>query len=244
MNLDRHYPSFQFGSSLTPIGKRLILLYGAIYIIELILTFWIPTPLVGMLQLYPLSSPFFRFWQILTHPFLHYPDSQVGFLINCIMLYFFVAPIEYVMGTRRFLILFYTAAVGAAFTGMVFSLIPGFDAPFMGMLPSLLCLVVVFGLLNPEATILLMFILPIKAKYISYATVLITILTLLAKANPYGGYHLGGILFGYLYFRSGRLRQEFHFFRLRRLESKSRQRREKFKVIKGEKRKDDKPTYH
>jgi hypothetical protein len=38
------------------------------------------------------------------------------------------------------------------------------------MMPSLLSLIVIFGLLSPEATILLMFILPIKAKYLSYGT--------------------------------------------------------------------------
>jgi membrane associated rhomboid family serine protease len=60
---------------------------------------------------------------------------------------------------------------------------------------------VVFGLLNPEATILLMFVLPIKAKYLSYGTIIITALTFLAKANPHGAYHLGGIFFGYLYLK-------------------------------------------
>jgi membrane associated rhomboid family serine protease len=238
-------PGFEFGSNLTPIGKRLLIVYGTIYIIELLLSNWITTPFVGLLQLYPLNSQYFHFWQIVTHPFLHNPESPIGFLINCIMLYFFSAPIEYALGTKRFLVLFYISAFGSAFCGIAFSVVPGFGAPFMGMLPSLLSLVVVFGLLNPEATILLMFILPVKAKYLSYGTVLITLLTFLAKANPDGAYHLGGVLFGYIYFKGRRIRDELNLIRFKYLERKLKQRRDKFKVINGDKKKDgNKPTYH
>ena len=61
---------------------------------------------------------------------------------------------------------------------------------------------VVFGLIHSESTILLMFILPIKAKYISFGTVIVTALTFLARTNVHGAYHLGGIVLAWLYFRS------------------------------------------
>lgn len=238
-------PSFEFGSNLTALGKRLLIGYSAIYILELLLSNWFETPFVALLQLYPLTSPHSHFWQFLTHPFLHDPSAPIGFLINCLMFYFFATPVEYAFGARRFLILFYLSAIGAAVCGIAFSSVSGFNAPFMGMMPSLLSLLVIFGLLNPEATILLMFILPVKAKYLSYATVLITLLTFLAKANPYGAYHLGGILFGYIYFRGPGMLFDPQLLHLKYLERKKKQNRRRFKVIKGDKNKDDdKPTYH
>jgi len=242
---DRFRMSYGFGTSLTRLGKRLLLIYGAIYILELLFEHWLGIPAVAYLQLYPIKSNSFHIWQIFTHPFIHNPRSPIGFLINCIVFYFFAAPVEYVFGSKRFVILFYLSAFGGAICGLVFSSVSGFNAPFLGMLPSLLSLIVIFGLLNPEATILLMFILPIKAKYISYGTVLVTFLTFLAKANPHGAYHLGGILMGYIYFKGPGTLFDPNLIYLKYLEWQLKRKRSRFRVIDGDKDKDDDtPTYH
>jgi len=175
--------SFGFGSNLTQLGKRLLIIYVSIYVLELLFEHWLKVPIVAFLQVYPVSFNSFHIWQIFTHPFIHDPHAPIGFVINCIVFYFFAAPVERAFGPIRFLILFYFSALGGALCGLAFSSVSGFNAPFMGMMPSLLSLIVVFGLLNPEATILLMFILPIKAKYLSYGTILMTLLTFLAKAK-------------------------------------------------------------
>jgi len=239
-----------FGSQLTLWGKRLLLFYAGVYVIELLFEHWFKFPIVAQLQLYPFSHPLFRFWQAVTHPFIHNPQSPFGFAINCLVFYFFAAPVEGYFGTRRFLVLFYVAAVGGALGALCFGGVAGFSAPFMGMLPSLLSLIVVFGLMNPEATILLMFILPVKAKFLSYATIIITLLTFLAKANPYGAYHLGGILFGYLYFKGKLDFIDPKRLYIKYLEWELKKRRSRFKVVDGYKddndEDDDKktPTYH
>jgi len=213
--------------------------------IELLLEHWLRMPVVALLQIYPPTSDSFHLWQIFTHPFIHNPQAPVGFLINCIVLYFFAAPVEDAFGPRRFLTLFYLSALGGAIGGLAFSSVSGFNAPFMGMLPSLLSIIVIFGLLNPEATILLMFILPVKAKYLSYGTVLVTVLTFLAKANPHGAYHLGGILLGYLYFKGPRTLLVPNIIYLKYLDWKLRKHQSRFRIIDGGKKKDDdKPTYH
>lgn len=238
-------PTLGFGSSLTPLGKQILIIYGVIYVIQLLLEHWFKIPLTAYLQLYPFNSPNFRVWQVVTHPFVHDPYSPLGFLINALMLYFFAAPIENIFGTKGFLKLFYVAAIGSLVCGLTLSIVPGFNAPFMGMLPSLLALFVVFGLLNPDATILLMFILPVKAKYLSYGTILITLLTFLAKANPSGAYHLGGIFAGYLYFRGPRQVFNPNRLYLQYLQWQLKRKRAGFRVINGSKGNDnDKPTYH
>lgn len=247
MRPDQARASFQFGSGLTRLGKIMLLIYGSIYVLELLFEHWFQLPVVRYLVLFPIESDFFYFWQILTHPFLHDPRSPIGFLLTCLVFYFFSAPVERHFGTRGFLTLFYGSAVGAMVVGLLFSFVSGFDAPFSGMLPSLLSMIVVFGLLNPEATILLMFVLPVKAKYLSYGTVLITFLTFLAKVNPHGAYHLGGIAVGYLLLRGPgnlpdprRLYDRFLLWRIRKKKSR-------FTVIDGNKGKDkdpDGPTYH
>jgi hypothetical protein len=113
------------------------------------------------------------------------------------------------------------------------------------MMPSLLALIVVFGLLNPEATVLLMFVLPIKAKYISYGTVIVTVLTFLARTNAHGAYHLGGIALAWLYFRSPTQWLDANWWRWKYFEYAQKKRRSRFSVIDGgNEDKDNKPTIH
>ena len=237
--------SYGFGTRLTRLGKRLLIIYAMIYVVELLFEHWLGIPFAADLQLHPLQSGDFRIWQFLTHPFIHDPRSPLGFVVNGIVLYFFAAPVEHAFGSKRFLILFYISAAGAALFGIFFSMIPGFGAPFSGMLPSLLSLIVIFGLLSPEATILLMFILPIKAKYLSYGTVLITFLTFLAKANPHGAYHLGGILLGYIYFKGPRTLFDPNLIRLRYLQWQLKKSQARSRMAGDPDNKDDgKPTIH
>ncbi|RJP78441.1 MAG: rhomboid family intramembrane serine protease [Desulfobacteraceae bacterium] len=236
--------SYGFGSHFTGTGKRLLLLYGVIYFLELICEHWLAIPVTVFLKLYPFGHPDFQIWQILTHPFIHDPSAPIAFLINCLVFYFFSGSVESAIGTRRFLILFYVSALGSVVCGLLLSMVTGLDQPFMGMLPSLLSLVVAFGLLNPEASILLFFVLPVKAKYISYGTILITVLTFLAKANPFGAYHLGGIFFGCMILIGPK-----QFFSLNRLhflylEWQLKKKKSRFRVIHGEKKDNDKPTLH
>ncbi len=248
MRPDRVGISYGFGSRLTLLGKRLLIIYGIIYVLELLSEHWFKIPVVSVLQLYPLKNFSFHLWQIFTHHFIHDPYSPVSFIISCIVFYFFAGSVENAYGQKRFLILFYTSALGGALCGLAFSSVAGFNTPFLGMLPSLLSLIVIFGLLNPEATILLMFILPIKAKYLSYGTIIITFLTFLAKANPHGAYHLGGILFGYLYFRGLWKYLNPKLIYLKYLEWELKKKRSRFKVVDGRKGKgnedEEKPTYH
>jgi len=240
-------PSFGFGTGLTPLIKKFLIIYSAIYIAELILMHWVGIPVVYFLQLHPYSSQAFQVWQLITHPFIHDPVGPIGFLIDCLVFFFFAGSLESVFGSGRFLIFFYFSALGAAICGLAMSGISGFNTPFLGMTPSILSMVVIFGFLNPEASILLFFVLPIKAKYISYGTIVVVGLTFLAKVNPFGAYHLGGILFGYIYFKylgsafdPNLLYVKYHQWRYER------NKRSRFKVYDGFKDSDDndKPTIH
>ncbi len=246
MNQTFQRPPMGFGFAMSPLCKKLLILYSSVYIVQLLTEHWFQFPLSSYLYIYPVGAERFHFWQIFTHPFVHDPGSPLGFLINCLVLYFFANPVENEFGSRGFLYLFYSAALGALVLGLAFATVSGFDYPFSGMSPGILALIVVFGLLNPEATIYLMFIIPLKAKYISYGTVIVTAVTFLAKANPQGAWHLGGILFGYLYMKGprnvldpslvSRKYQNWQFERKKR----------RFTVLEGGKgkKKDDKPTYH
>jgi membrane associated rhomboid family serine protease len=240
-----HRGTIGFGNSLTPVGRIMLITYASIYLAELIGQHWLNLPLYEWLALSPVKSDYFHFWQLITHPMVHNPGSPIGFLINCLVFYFFAGTIESALGTRRFLTLYGIAAIGGALGGLMFSGLASFGVPYAGMMPSLLALIVVFGLLRPESTILLMFILPIKAKIISYGTIIVTALTFLAKTNPHGAFHLGGIGLAWLYFRSPSQWLDPNWWRWKYFEHTRNKRRSKFTVIDGKNDKDDDtPTIH
>jgi len=242
--------SFVFGAPMTKVGKIMLIGYSAIYVVELLCEHWLAMPVYDWFALNPINSPGFRIWQVITHPLLHAPDAPIPFLLSCLVFYFFAGTLEYSLGTRRFITLYILAAVGGVAAGLPFSALPSFSFLFSGMTPSLSALIVVFGLLQPDATILLFFILPIKAKYLSYGVVVIAVLTFLAKANVHGAYHLGGMLFGYLYFRPPLQLLNANWWRWKYFEISQKRRRNRFTVIDGNRsgrnknNDNDTPTIH
>jgi membrane associated rhomboid family serine protease len=234
-----------FGSTLTPVGKAMLVIYAVVYILELLAQPWLGIPVYQWLALSPPNSGLFHIWQLVTHPLIHDPGAPISFLIDCLVFYFFAGTIESSLGTKGFLQLYIIAALGGAVASLIFGSMAAFGVPCAGMMPSLLALIVVFGLLRPEATVLLMFILPIKAKFISYGTVIVTALTFLAQTNLHGAYHLGGIGLGWLYFRSPTHWLDPNWWRWKYFERTQKKRRSKFTVIKGQNDDDDDhPTIH
>lgn len=233
------------GPSLTATGRIMLMVYAAVYVLELLGEHWLGIPLYRWLALSPPGSGNFHWWQLATHPLIHDPTAPIGFLIDCVVFYFFAGTIESALGTRRFLRLYLVATAAAAVAGLIFDRLVGAGLPFSGMMPGLLALIVVFGLLQPESTVLLLFVLPVKAKYISYGTVIVTALTFLARTNPYGAYHLGGIAGAWFTYRPPRRWLDIHWWRWKLFSFSQRRQRSRFTVIDGDKRdKGGKPTIH
>ncbi len=239
--------SFDFGSNWTHLVKTFLIVYGSIYVGELLLVHWFGVPAASWLMVYPVWHDSFHLWQIVTHPFVHDPSGPLGFLINCLVFFFFAGSLERAFGSKSFIRFFYFCAFGGLLLGQLFSGVSGFSVSFMGMTPSIIAMVVVFGLLYPEAVILLMFVIPVKGKYISYGTILVTFLTFLAKVNPHGAYHLGGILFGVVFLKGPKNLFDPNLFYLKYVSWRyERKKRSRFKVYNGYKDKDDgkPPTLH
>ncbi len=148
----------------------------------------------------------FFLWQPFTYLFLHDPHGVSHILLNMLMLFFAGKPLEETWGFERFLRFYFLCGIGAAFCVIVYSYLTGEkNVATIGASGSIFGILVAFGMLYPDAVILLAMVFPIKAKY---AVMIMGAIAFLGTLKGGGGVshiaHLGGMLFGFLLVRSER----------------------------------------
>lgn len=150
-------------------------------------------------------------WQLVSYMFLHSTGSIGHILFNMLALWMFGAAIEETWGTRRFLQYYFICGIGAGVCVVVANL--AFGDPYqrvIGASGAIYGLLLAFGMLFPEQEILVMFLFPIKAKYMVMIFGAIAFLSSFQTGGTVSNLaHLGGMLVGYVYIRtrfSGRRR--------------------------------------
>jgi hypothetical protein len=220
--------------------------YAAVYVLELIGEQWLGIPIYQWLALSPMKSGFFHIWQPVTHPVIHDPGAPIGFLINCLVFYFFAGTIESALGTRGFLKLYIIAALGGAAAGLTFSGLTSFSVPVRrhDAKPAGTdrCLRVAATRSHHHADVRTTHqsqIYQLRHHHRHRA------LTFLAQTNVHGAYHLGGIGLAWLYFRAPTQWLDTNWWRWKYFEHSQKKRRSRFTVVKGRNKDDDNPpTIH
>src|SRR5690242_20971165 len=72
-------------------------------------------PLTALFALWPIGSPLFHPWQVVTYAFLH-AQGLMHILFNMFALYMFGSPLESYWGTRRFVMYYFASVLAAAGT--------------------------------------------------------------------------------------------------------------------------------
>ena len=134
--------------------------------------------------------------------FVHAGMLHLAF--NMLALYVFGTPVENRLGGRTFLVYYLGCGVGAAAVAMGLATLHFDASPMVGASGAVLGIAVAFAMLWPDAEILIFPIpVPIRARVlvILYA-VLFTVLAVLGLERGVAHTaHLGGLLFGYLFFK-------------------------------------------
>ncbi len=169
-------------------------------------------PLSEVLTLHPPgsessgTSPGFHPWQVLSAPLFYPPRAFPALVLAVLGFVFFAAPVERLLGLRGFLQLWLVASLGGVAGGLVLDgLIQAPVAPQFGFAPAVLAVAVVHCAMTPAAVVPFFFVLQVKMKWIAIAIatwVLALALNIEGGASA-GGYALGGVVAGYLWWRSG-----------------------------------------
>jgi len=156
-----------------------------------------------------------------------------------------MGPVEQLVGKKRYKLSMVFSVTLAIFVVTMLDLVgaisPGAaSAPFTGVTPALLAMLVIFGFSMPNAQILLFFVLPIKAVWIARVSGLLSLLMFLASRDLTSAMALGGWTGGFIWVRTGggSFRRLMLRFRKKKLEKEL----GRFTVIQGGKNND--PTIH
>jgi membrane associated rhomboid family serine protease len=159
-----------------------------------------------------MPSPFFKIWQPVTYMFMHGDFSHLFF--NMFALWMFGRGLEQELGTKRFLTYYLVCGIGA---GLVQLGVAQIDlmrlseasilyqsylcTPTVGASGAVFGLLLAFGMLHPNATIMLLIPpIPMKAKWFVIIYGLLELLFgVSGKMDSVAHFaHLGGMFWGWL----------------------------------------------
>lgn len=183
---------------ITPWVGRLIIANAVVLL--LLLTLFTSPEIIRALQFSPRTA-LVRPWTFLTYMFVH--AGLLHLLANMLMLFVFGTAVESRMGSRNFILYYFFCGVGAA----VFSLLLAGVMPvgaFIGASGAVLGVAVAFATFWPEAELIVFPIpVPIRARTLVIGLVILDVIG--SRLWPSDGIahlaHVGGALFGYLFFR-------------------------------------------
>ena len=179
---------------LPPAVKNLLI----INIIVFFGTELIGDPMYQLFALFPIGSPFFRWWQFVTHMFMHGNFMHIFF--NMWSLFVFGPLLERLWGSKKFLIFYFVCGLGAALCHeLVLLSQPLSNIPTVGASGAIYGLLLGFGMLYPNYVLTLVFPpVSLKAKWFVIIFAAIELLTgILGTLDGVAHFaHLGGMLFG------------------------------------------------
>ena len=199
---------FSFGYGLTPVIKKLLIIMGAMFILQE----FVSRMIVVFLGLIP-GLVWYKYflWQLGTYIFLHGDIPHI--LFNLLALWMFGGELESSWGSKKFLFYFFFCGIGAGMVTVICTVLftPQYQSiPIIGASGAIYGLLLAFGWLFPSRQIYIYFLFPIPAKYF---VIIFGLLEFVYFSRGGGGgishlTHLGGLVFGLFYMAYPMVRQK------------------------------------
>ncbi|MCH7537832.1 MAG: rhomboid family intramembrane serine protease [Proteobacteria bacterium] len=163
-----------------------------------------PSVMMKWYALWPVQSPYFMPWQIVTYGFMHSQTTLMHIIFNMLMLWMFGRDLERLMGPQRFLTYYMTCVIGAGIVQLLVGVYQGGGVPTLGASGGVFGILLAYGMHFPNRTLMLIFPpIPMKAKYFVIMLGLFELtIGLSGVRNGIANFaHLGGMLFGFMLIR-------------------------------------------
>ncbi len=210
-----------FLSNVPPVTKNLIIINVLIFVATVINENF----MIGTFGLFYPTSPYFRWWQVITHMFMHGGFWHI--LFNMYTLFIFGVVVERIIGSKKFLLFYFVCGLGAAALQMgtqylevqafmnsdsqtaLQSLIDLKRTPTVGASGAIYGVLIGYAMLFPQSKMTLLFPpVTLSAKWMVIVFAVIELFTgVVGFADGVAHFaHLGGMLIGWLLIRFWRRR--------------------------------------
>lgn len=184
---------------LTTWVKRIIIACGAVWLVQ-----WLDAMVLGLgvtrwLGLVPQDVARGMIWQPATYMFLHDVGSPFHLVFNMLVLWMFGSALEQAWGGRAFITYYLVCGVGAGVLAVVAGLLTGARTLTTGASGAVFGLIVGYGMVFAERTVLFMMIFPMKARTMAWILAAIAFFSLGSGGTVSHVAHLGGAVTGFLY---------------------------------------------
>jgi membrane associated rhomboid family serine protease len=191
-----------------PAVRTLILINVGVWLLQ-----WArPNLMSGLFALWPLGSPLFQPWQVITYGFLHDPHGFLHIFLNMFALFMFGRSLEAYWGARRFVVFYLVCVLTAALTQLAVQRETGVSEEVIGASGGVFGVLLAFAWYFPRQRILLLFPpIPMPAwLFVTGYGLVELFLGVTGKQQGVAHFaHLGGLAGGALCILYWRLRQRF-----------------------------------
>ncbi len=180
------------------LGKQIITSSGLTFN-DIITQYFALIPLGGLNLANGMLHWSFYPWQLITYQFMHGGFWHIFW--NMFFLWMFGIEIENLWGSKKFLTFYLMCGVAAGISQLIFPPLLGEpSAPTIGASGAIFGVLIAFAMLFPNRYIYIWFLVPIKAKYVIAAFVLLEFFSIDSPGSDIAHLaHLGGALAGFIY---------------------------------------------
>ncbi|HYC09042.1 MAG TPA: rhomboid family intramembrane serine protease [Steroidobacteraceae bacterium] len=191
-----------------PATRALILINVGVYLLEKVA----PDLMLGLFALWPLHTPLFRPWQLISYAFLHDPANLAHIFFNMFALFMFGRALESYWGARRFVLYYLICVLAAALTQLAVQSGVTEPEPTLGASGGVFGVLLAFAWYFPRQRLFLIPIpVPIPAwLFVPAYGLLELVLGVTGRQQSVAHFaHLGGMLGGLLCILYWRMRHRF-----------------------------------
>ncbi|MBX2803998.1 MAG: hypothetical protein KTR31_40350 [Myxococcales bacterium] len=181
----------------TPVGWQRTLLIALVvaYVVELVL-FNVDVPIYALLPWHAPSQGF-AFWQLVTR-FVVQGNQVIGVVMSLLVLYLFLPSVETIISKENLGQAVLAGAAGGTLLPFLLDMSGMLSdaAPLLGWSPLLLVLFAIVGIARPDSDILLMFVLPVKARIFLWGSLAFALIFVLASQGSRPSFEMLGVWIG------------------------------------------------
>ncbi len=181
-------------NSIPPVTRNILIAIVVMFVAQQILGQTGGYFIARYFALYPIDTPYFYPWQLITYALLH--GNLMHLFFNGFAIWMFGSQIEHYWGEKKYSIFIITCIIGSGLANALLS-----QSAAVGISGAVYGLLVAYGMMWPNHTIqLILPPIPMKAKYF---VMIFAGIALISSINPRNDgiahiAHLGGALTGFL----------------------------------------------